>query len=59
MTEQLTRGEIDAIIQGLYLERRDAEYVRNGFRIPPRSAHSVRELAYWWSRWAEAPEDGA
>jgi hypothetical protein len=56
MTEQLTRSEIDAIIQRLYLERRDAEYVRNGFRIPPRSAHSVRELAYWWSRWESADE---
>lgn len=59
MTEQLTRVEIDAIIHGLYAERRDAEYVRNGFPVPQHSVESERELAYWWSRWDEASEGGA
>lgn len=50
MTEQLTRSEIDAIIQGLYLE-----YHRNRIPVPPPHRES-EELAYWWGRWAEAPE---
>lgn len=46
MTE-LTKGEIDAIIQGLYLE-----YHRN--RIPvPRV--EPEEISYWWGRWEVAP----
>lgn len=48
MTEQLTRSEIDAIIQGLYLE-----YHRNRIPVPPPHRES-EELAYWWSRWESA-----
>ncbi len=49
MTE-LTRTEIDAIIQGLYLE-----YHHNRIPVPPPHRES-EELAYWWGRWAQAPE---
>jgi len=45
---ELTRSEIDAIIQGLYLE-----YYRNRIPVPPPHRES-EELAYWWGRWESA-----
>ena len=43
---ELTRSEIDAIIQGLYME-----YYRN--RIPVPRVEPL-ELGYWWGRWENA-----
>lgn len=50
MTE-LTRAEIDAIIQGLYLE-----YHRNRIPVPPPHRES-EEMAYWWGRWEQATDE--
>lgn len=47
---ELTRSEIDAIIQGLYLE-----YYRNRIPVPPPHRES-EELAYWWGRWESADD---